>query len=263
MRGRCAVPALTLAAFTLAAALFAAAVLAACGDTAATSDAGARDDGTPPTDAGAADAADGAASLDADARRDAGDRDARVELEMPWFVEVARMEGRGRVDLWVGNDYGSVYADRPLRWDAARRRFADVSDVIGLARNQRGYGTDTMGWTTGDVDGDGNVDHVTSSFALDATAVYLCADGFCEDRARTIGTTVTDHTFRWGVALADFDLDGDLDLIEATCQIYLEAEIAPLRTVGPSDQTPNLYENRDGALALRSGAEGAAFTRPG
>jgi len=183
--------------------------------------------------------------------------------EMTLVVGIARMEGRGRVDLWVGNDYGSVYADRPLRWDAARGRFADVSDVIGLGRNHRGYGTDTMGWTTGDVDGDGNVDHVTSSFALDATAVYLCADGFCEDRARTIGTTATDRTFRWGVALADFDLDGDVDLIEATGQIYLEAEIGPLRTVGPSDQTPNLYENRDGTLAVRSGAEGSAFTRPG
>lgn len=183
--------------------------------------------------------------------------------EMTLIVGIARMEGVGRVDLWVGNDYGSVYADRPLRWDAARGRFADVSDTIGLARNQRGYGTDTMGWTTGDVDGDGNVDHVTSSFALDATAVYLCADGFCEDRARTIGTAVTDRSFRWGVALADFDLDGDVDLIEATGQIYLEAEIGPLRTVGPYAQTPNLYENRDGALAVRSSAEGSAFTRPG
>lgn len=184
--------------------------------------------------------------------------------ETTLVVGIARMEGRGPVDLWIGNDFGSRFLDRPMRRNPATGRFEDVSTVIGLARNQRGYGTDTMGWSTGDVDGNGSVDHVTSSFVLDATAVYLCGDGFCEDRARTAGTTVTERTFRWGEALADFDLDGDLDLIEATGHVYVDEEIAAVRSVGPSAQPPNLYENRgDGTLAVRSGAEGPAFARPG
>jgi hypothetical protein len=183
--------------------------------------------------------------------------------EMTLVVGIARMEGRGPVDLWVGNDYGSRFQDRPLRFDPTSRRFEDVSALIGLATNQRGYGTDTMGWSLGDVDGNGEIDHVTSSFSDDATAVYLCADGFCEDRARSAGMNATAGTFRWGEALGDFDLDGDLDLLEATGHVYFDEELAPFGTRLPDDQPPLLLENRAGIFASRAAAEGPAFARAG
>jgi hypothetical protein len=183
--------------------------------------------------------------------------------EMTLVVGIARMEGRGPVDLWVGNDYGSRFQDRPLRFDPTSRRFEDVSALIGLATNQRGYGTDTMGWSLGDVDGNGETDHVTSSFSDDATAVYLCADGFCEDRARSAGMDATAETFRWGEALGDFDLDGDLDLLETTGHVYFADELAPFGSRLPDDQPPLLLENRGGVFSSRAAAEGPAFSRDG
>jgi len=183
--------------------------------------------------------------------------------EMTLVVGIARMEGRGPVDLWIGNDFGSRHQDRPLRFDPMARRFVDVSALIGLATNQRGYGTDTMGWSLGDVDGNGEIDHVTSSFSDDATAVYLCAGGFCEDRARSVGMTATAATFRWGEALGDFDLDGDLDLLEATGHVYFGAELEPFGGRIIDDQPPLLLENRAGVFASRAAAEGPAFSRNG
>jgi hypothetical protein len=183
--------------------------------------------------------------------------------EMTLVAGIARMEGRGPVDLWIGNDFGSRYEDRPLRFDPTSRRFEDVSALVGLATNQRGYGTDTMGWSLGDVDGNGEIDHVTSSFSDDATAVYLCADGFCEDRARSVGTDATAATFRWGEALGDFDLDGDLDLLEATGHVYFDDELTPFGDRFLDDQPPLLLENREGVLSSRAAGEGPTFSRDG
>ncbi len=184
--------------------------------------------------------------------------------EMTLVVGIARLEGINRVDLWVGNDFGSRFNDRPLRFDPAMARYEDVADTLGLATNQRGYGTDTMGWSTGDVNGDGELDHVTSSYVFDSTAVYLCSAGFCEDRARSAGMDATSSTFRWGEALGDFDLDGDLDLLEATGHVYLSAELARFGVTMIDDQPPNLLENTDsGFFTPRGFAEGPAFTRTG
>jgi hypothetical protein len=107
-----------------------------------------------------------------------------------------------------------------------------------------------MGLVTGDVDGDGNFDHVFTSFEADATAVFLCdAAGVCVDKALEVGTLPLAGTFRWGPALVDLDLDGSLDLVEATGHIFTDREILALGLEGPMDQFPNLMaSNGDGTL---------------
>jgi hypothetical protein len=189
-----------------------------------------------------------AAELAPDLRRD----------ETTFVVGILRMTGRGPVDLWVGNDLGARHRDRVLRRTAAGV-FEDVAIPLGLATNASGYGVDTMGWSQGDLDGDGELDFVASSWPGDTTAAYFCAplggEDFCEERGRTTGLALAVGSFRWGEALGDLDLDGDLDLLEATGHLYAQED---LRTSGEELQRPNLFENVDGTLALRVTDDGLA-----
>jgi hypothetical protein len=165
-------------------------------------------------------------------------------------VGLVRLEGEGPIDLFVGNDLGNAFRDRALR-RGDDGLFRDVSDAIGLAYNRRGYGVDTMGWTIGDVDGDGALDHVTSSFEGDPTAVFVCrSDGFCEDEGRERGMDATASTVRWGQALADFDHDGDLDLVEAAGHVYPLSELRALGSESPFEQAPRAYRNEAGVFTL-------------
>ncbi|MCS6796959.1 MAG: FG-GAP-like repeat-containing protein [Myxococcota bacterium] len=170
-------------------------------------------------------------------------------LEPGLVVAISDLDEDFAPDLYVGNDLGFAYRDRPLVRgpDGVLR---DASERIGLAYNHRGYGIDTMGWSTGDLDGDGRLDHVATSFETDATAVFLCgADGFCDDVGHLVGTAPLAHTFRWGIALVDLDLDGDLDLVEATGHYYAEPELRAAGYVGAFAQPGNLLRNEgDGRL---------------
>jgi hypothetical protein len=187
-----------------------------------------------------------------------------LRLDEPTLVMAVRdLDRDGRVDIYVGNDLGGGYRDRVLSRDASGT-FRNVAEDIGLAYNARGYGIDTMGFASGDLDGDGVLDHVATSFERDATAVFLCGDTFCEDHAMSAGTTLLAHTFRWGVGLVDLDLDGDLDLVEATGHYYDDDETPVLGFDGRVRQPANLLPNLgDGRLRLPAldPADGLATAR--
>lgn len=160
-------------------------------------------------------------------------------------IAIGDLTEDGQPEIYVGNDVGSTYFDRALQRTTAV--FEDTAEELGVAYNRRGYGIDTMGWATGDLDGDARLDHVATSFEQDATAVFICgSDGWCEDRAVSFGTPELALSFRWGPALADFDLDGDLDLVEATGHFFTDEEISLAGYARPHDQAPNLFENTGG-----------------
>jgi len=159
-------------------------------------------------------------------------------------VSITDLDGDGRVDLYVGNDLGGTYANRPLVRDAGGV-YRDVSLGLGMGTNATGYGIDTMGFSTADIDRDGQLDHVATSLREDATAVFLCAADFCEAQPPELsGTAAFEGSFRWGAALVDVDLDGWPDLVEATGHIHQADFIAIMGDV--RDQPPNAMRNVGG-----------------
>jgi hypothetical protein len=136
--------------------------------------------------------------------------------------------------------------------------YRDVAEELGLAYDWRGYGIDTMGFASGDIDGDGHADHVTTSFETDATAVFVWQPaGHYEDLAVPLGTIALRDTFRWGVALVDLDLDGDVDLFEATGHFHSDAEVEAFGYLSGREQRPNLMVNLgDGTLRAVTPATG-------
>ncbi len=157
-----------------------------------------------------------------------------AEPEATLAIGLTDLDADGRLDIFVCNDLGSRDRDRPLV-RGVDGVFRDASATLGMSGTSRGYGTDCMGWTSYDIDGNGRFDHVLSDFEGNTTTVHMCGtDGFCEDIGRAAGTLVwADTTFRWGVALIDLDRDGLVELLESTGHIHTDLEIGALRLDAP------------------------------
>lgn len=184
-------------------------------------------------------------------------------IEPTLAMVIFDLDGDGAPEILVGNDLGDRHPDRLLvRQDDGR--FVDRAMVWGLASNSSGFGIDTMGLAVGDVDGSGTLDVASSDFQGWPSSVHLCGeDGFCEDRGRALGLLRSGETFRWGNALIDLDLDGDLELFEATGHLYTEEEGATVDNPLRRSQPPNLYENLGGdrGFARVVAEEGSALAR--
>lgn len=197
------------------------------------------------------------------------------ELALPeatLAVGISDLDADGRVDIFVCNDLGSRDRDRPLV-RGADGVFVDASATLGMSGSSRGYGTDCMGWSSYDIDGNGRFDHVLSDFQGHTTTIHFCGtDGFCEDVGRAVGTLGWAHdTFRWGVALVDLDGDGLVELLESTGHIYTDREIGALALSAAEHQPLQLsswngdrlvvpiLDRRDGAARVRT-TRGIAVT---
>jgi hypothetical protein len=124
-------------------------------------------------------------------------------------------DGDGWVDILVAND-----AEANALW---RNRhdgtFEEVAPALGIAVNGEGQAEANMGIGHADYDRDGLQDVVITHFFGEHATLWRkerLADGsmIFEDRTQEAGLAVdTLPTTGWGLALADFDQDGFLDLI--------------------------------------------------
>jgi hypothetical protein len=116
----------------------------------------------------------------------------------------------GRPDFYIANDM----APKQCWINQGGGRFVDEAPIRGLAVSGEGLSQGSMGLATGDVDGDGEFDFVTTNLSNEITTLYLHdQEGIYQDASRNFGlkTPTWKHT-GWGVALIDLDHDGDLDL---------------------------------------------------
>lgn len=166
-------------------------------------------------------------------------------------------DGDGDVDLYVGNDMGSMNPDR-LYKNEGTGMFHDASEAHGLTL----YGTDTMGVDVGDADGDGTTDLVVSDFRELPARLVLCPR--LELPCDMIGINeASAESVKWGIGLLDLDQDGDLDIFTTGGDVDVPADYAGDRhQLHHNDGKGNftVYSPKDGeVLAEKHLGRGAAF----
>ena len=152
------------------------------------------------------------------------------------FTDVTKAAG---IDVAFGNGLGNVAADfnadgladlfvandgttNQLWMNAGGLRFKEECVLWSCAMDSDGIEKAGMGVASADVDDDGDSDLLVVNLERQTDSFFRNEGSYFFDATRLIGlgTTSLRHT-RFGVALADFDNDGRLDLYEANGKIAL------------------------------------------
>ena len=130
----------------------------------------------------------------------------------------ADFNGDGLADLFVAND-GTT---NQLWMNAGDLRFEEACVLWSCAMDSDGIEKAGMGVASADVDDDGDSDLLVVNLERQTDSFFRNEGSYFFDATRLIGlgTTSLRHT-RFGVALADFDNNGRLDLYEANGKISL------------------------------------------
>jgi len=126
-------------------------------------------------------------------------------------------------DLFVSNDGKPNFLFR----NKGDGTFEDDSLLSGTALSAKGKAEAGMGVDIDDYDGDGLSDIVVTNFILETHAIYrnLGAGTFADHRYIAQVAEPTLYFLAFGVDFADFDQDGDLDLVIANGHINENPEV--------------------------------------
>ena len=128
----------------------------------------------------------------------------------------ADFDGDGRTDLFVANDtmINQLWLNR------GNLRFEDESMLWGCALDDDGIAKAGMGVAAADVDDDGDSDLLVVNLERQSDSFFRNEGEYFFDATRLagLGPASMRHT-GFGVALADFDNDGRLDLYEANGKV--------------------------------------------
>ena len=132
-------------------------------------------------------------------------------------VVCSDFDADGWTDVFVANDG----TPNQLWHNEGAARFTDSASKRGFAYDQHGFAKAGMGIAAGDVDADGDEDVIVVNQGGEADSFYRNDDGrYLFDATLPFGLGAATRPFtRFGVALADFDADGILDLYEANGRV--------------------------------------------
>jgi hypothetical protein len=170
-------------------------------------------------------------------------------------VVIADLTGDSLLDIYVANDGTPCW----LFENRGALRFEEVGGAAGVAVDGQGRALSGMGVTVGDLDGDARPDLVVTNFLGRSTVAFQGrAGGAYLDASAALGlTAATRDVLGFGVALIDFDGDGDLDLFQANGHVLDRARLGV-----PFAMRSLLLENHEGRFRDISAQAGPWFSRP-
>jgi len=130
----------------------------------------------------------------------------------------------GDTDIYVSND-----STPNLLWEnQGDGTFVDVGFRRGASHDANGKEQAGMGIACGDLDGDGRPDLFVTNFSGENNALYRSTrrGGFRERSSRAGLGGPSIPRLGWGTGMADFDLDGTLDLFVVNGHVYPQADSA-------------------------------------
>ncbi len=129
----------------------------------------------------------------------------------------------GLLDVFVANDRNV----NQLWLNRGGLRFEDEAVVWGCAVDDHGMAKAGMGVAAADVDDDGDTDLLVVNFEGESDSFYRNEGSWFADATARLGLSGSGRHTRFGVALADFDNDGTLDLYEANGKVDGNPEATP------------------------------------
>jgi hypothetical protein len=149
----------------------------------------------------------------------------------------------GVLDLFVANDTVRNFYFR----GTGGGRYVEEGEMTGLAYDAGGRATGAMGVDVGWLGGPGRLTVAVGNFAGEPTSGYVDGDGgaIFSDESLALGLAAATHkALTFGVLLADLDLDGRLDLVQANG--HVEPDIARLDPAQAYLQPPQVLWNAGG-----------------
>jgi enediyne biosynthesis protein E4 len=179
-------------------------------------------------------------------------------------VAVRDIDGDSRLDIAVANDTAPNNLFKNLRTEDGIPRFQDVAVEQGIAVGEDGRARGAMGIAFGDTKNDGGTSLVVGNFSNEMWSFWSAGPkgDFFVDEAFVSGvgrTSLLPLTF--GVAFADFDLDGVLDIVGTNG--HVESSVQEVQPATTYAQPPLLFRGVGGGrFADVTAQAGASFGRP-
>ena len=137
-------------------------------------------------------------------------------------VTTGDFDGDGRIDIFVANDSTPNH----LWLNQGNGQFREAALLTGCAVDADGRPKAGMGVHAADVDDDGRLDVIVVNLDSESDSFYRNRGAFFSDDTAAVGLRTASRPFtRFGMALADFDNDGHLDLYEANGRVGRQSEL--------------------------------------